>query len=130
LNRYPWNGVGCIDFFDDDNRLEEIITYLECSRLAFTSNGDRIKYNGEEVIEWVFSPSYGWNNMPEEVKNVITKNNLEWIFFREYIPKLYNQDGYYCYRTTFFVIFSKGKWGLTTRYKYYYEDLEVSPRYG
>jgi hypothetical protein len=55
-----------------------------------------IKYNGANEIEWVFSPRYDWNNMPEEIRNMITKYYLKWDFFGKYVPNLYNhkRNGY------------------------------------
>jgi hypothetical protein len=38
---------------------------------------DRIKYDEKGEIERVFSPRYGWNNMPEEVRERITSYNLK-----------------------------------------------------
>jgi hypothetical protein len=56
-------------------------------KIAIYENGDRIQYNEEGKIEWGFSLRYGWNNLPEEVKQEIIKFNLKWDWFGNYISK-------------------------------------------
>jgi hypothetical protein len=67
---YPWNLDDCIDFYDEPGikldwkmharpKPKEIVNYLKISRLAFTSNGDRVKYNEADEIEWILFPRYG-----------------------------------------------------------------------
>jgi hypothetical protein len=58
-------------------RPKDVTNYLTFSRLAFTSNGDRIKYDEKGEIERVFSPGYGWNNMPGDVRETIARYNLK-----------------------------------------------------
>jgi hypothetical protein len=58
-------------------RPKEVTNYLTFPRLTFTSNGDKIKYVEKGEIERVFSLRYGWNNMPEDVRETIMRYNLK-----------------------------------------------------
>jgi hypothetical protein len=53
------------------------INYMENRKLSICENRDRFKYNEKGEIEWMFSPRYGWNNIPEEVKKEIIRFNLK-----------------------------------------------------
>jgi hypothetical protein len=49
---------------------------LKGERMAYTWCGDQIKYNNRNEIEWIFSPRYCWYELPEEVRNELTINDL------------------------------------------------------
>jgi hypothetical protein len=42
--------------------------HLDSPRIVLYNNGDQIKYDVNNEIEWVFSPRYGWNEIPEEIR--------------------------------------------------------------
>jgi hypothetical protein len=64
--------------------------------------------NEEGEIEWRFSPRYSWNDIPEEIKQEITKYNLKWDWFGNYLPQeLRNPEHGEPVRTSFFIIYSK-----------------------
>jgi hypothetical protein len=76
---------------------------LKFLRLAFTRCGDRIKYEESDEIEWVFSPRYGWSNLPKEFRDEITKYDLKWDFVGKYIPEVYRLRAWRTYVTDSFL---------------------------
>jgi hypothetical protein len=85
-------------------------------------NGDRTKYDDNGNIEYIFSPRYGWNEMPKEVGDDVTRYKLKWNFFGNYVIEDYYWKCSEFYRNNFFVMHSEGKWVFNMEYKYGNED--------
>jgi hypothetical protein len=70
---------GGIEF--DRQAEERCKKYLEERKLAISLDGDQIKYSEEGEIEWMFSPRYGWYELPEEKVEELTMHDLSWDYF-------------------------------------------------
>jgi aromatic ring-cleaving dioxygenase len=40
--------------------------HKKATKVAIHDNGDQIKYDKKNEIEWIFSPRIGWNEMREK----------------------------------------------------------------
>jgi hypothetical protein len=82
-------------------------------REAVYENGDVIKYKKNEKLptpEWIFSPSLGWNLIPEDKIEEIERCNCMW----DYFGKLIEDEDYAVpktgWREHFFIMKSTGEW--------------------
>jgi hypothetical protein len=65
--------------------------YINSPRIAIHDNGNQIKYDYNNEVEWVFSPRYGWNEMPEKVIAELSKYKISWNFYGKYYSPLVDQ---------------------------------------
>jgi hypothetical protein len=78
--------------------------HLKEERMVYTRCGDQIKYNNQNEVEWVFSPRYCWYELPEEVSNQLTMNDLFWDFYSECYSRLHPMmEANVGYRLNFFL---------------------------
>jgi hypothetical protein len=78
-------------------------------------NGDRFKYNEEQTIEEVFSPRFGYDAMPQEIKEGIEKCKYDWDYHGKYVKSFEKYDVDHGYLNNFFMMKPSGKWIFRTR---------------
>jgi hypothetical protein len=64
---------------------EKIQKYLLNPRMVFMSNGDRIKYGKNGIIEEAFSPRYGYELIPKEMIKEIKEYQYFWDFYGSHV---------------------------------------------
>jgi hypothetical protein len=92
--------------------------YFNSPRMAFMSNGDRIKFGENNIIEEAFSPRYGFNEMPENVLKLLKDCPYSWYFEGKYVHLIDNEESSQGYQDEFFIMKSEGKWLVRTEETY------------
>jgi hypothetical protein len=101
---------------------KKVEKYFNNLRIAFMSNGDRIRFGENNITEEVFSPRYGFNEMPENVLKVLKNCPYDWDFQGKYVHLIENEELFLGYQNNFFVMKTEGKWLFRTEESYLGEE--------
>jgi hypothetical protein len=65
---------------------------IKIPMITINDNRDQIKYDANNEIEWIFSPRYGWNEMPKKVINELSEHEFSLDFNDKYYPNWLNRE--------------------------------------